>query len=55
MPTILGATRVTVNRQQNGQVDTSETLIDNILIKANMQHISGLVENKISDHYPVYT
>ena len=55
MPTILSATRVAVNRQQNGQVVTSETLIDNILIKANMKHTSGLIETQISDHYPVYT
>ena len=55
MPTILGTTRLAIKRQQNGQVVTSETLIDNILIKANMKHISGLIETEITDHFPIYT
>ena len=55
MPTILGATRVATKKRQNGQIVTSETLIDNILIKANMKHISGLIETHISDHFPIYT
>merc|ERR1712030_52244 len=55
MPTILGTTRLAIKRQQNGQVVTSETLIDNILIKANMKHISGLIETEITGHFPIYT
>ena len=55
MPTILGATRVAEIKHQNGQITTSRTLIDNILIKANMKHISGVIETDISDHFPIYT
>ena len=55
MPTILEATRVATRNNPNGQVVTSETLIDNVLIKANMKHISGLIKTRISDHFPIYT
>ena len=55
MPTILGATRVAEIKHQNGRITTSRTLIDNILIKANMKHISGVIETDLSDHFPIYT
>ena len=54
MPTILGATRVAEIKHQNGRITTSRTLIDNILIKANMKHISGVIETDLSDHFPIY-
>ena len=55
IPTILEATRIATKTQQDGQVVTTETLIDNVIIKANMKHHSGLIESMITDHYPIYT
>ena len=54
IPTILKATRIATKTLQNGQTITSETLIDNILIKANLSSISGLIDTNISDHFPIY-
>ena len=54
LPTIQAATRVATNTLRNGNKKTSKTLIDNILIKANIMHNSGLIESSISDHYPIF-
>ena len=54
IPTILSPTRVATKTLQNGQQVTTRTLIDNILIKPNITHSSGLIESYISDHYPIY-
>ena len=55
IPTILGATRLAIKKQQDGQLVTTETLIDNVILKANMNHYSGLIDTHISDHFPIYT
>ena len=54
LPTIHAATRVATKTLRNGDKKTSATLIDNILIKANIRHNSGLIESSISDHYPIF-
>ena len=54
LPTIQAATRVATTTLRNGNKKTSKTLIDNILIKANIRHNSGLIESSISDHYPIF-
>ena len=54
VPTILAPTRVATKTLQNGLQVTTETLIDNIIIKPNTNHHSGLIESTITDHYPVY-
>ena len=54
LPTIHAATRVATKTLNNGEKKTSATLIDNILIKANIKHNSGLIESSISDHYPIF-
>ena len=54
IPTIFAPTRVATKTLQNGQTITSETLIDNILIKANLSCTSGLIDTNISDHFPIY-
>ena len=53
-PTILAPTRVATKTLQNGQQVTTSTLIDNIIIKPNINHMSGLIESCISDHFPIY-
>ena len=53
MPTIFSPTRV-ASRILNGQVTTSETLIDNIFINHNIQCQSGIIETSITDHYSIY-
>ena len=53
MPTIFSPTRV-ASRIVNGQVTTSETLIDNIFINHNIQYQSGVIETSITDHYSIY-
>ena len=54
IPTIFAPTRIATKKLQNGQTITSETLIDNILIKANLSCTSGLIDTNISDHFPIY-
>ena len=54
VPTILAPTRIATKTLQDGQQVTTKTLIDNIIIKPNITHISGLIESCITDHYPVY-
>ena len=54
IPTIFAPTRVATKTLQNGQTITSETLIDNILIKANLSCTSGLIDTNISDHFPIH-
>ena len=54
VPTILAPTRVATKTLQNGSQITTETLIDNVLIKPNTNHYSGLIESTITDHYPIY-
>ena len=53
MPTIFSPTRV-ASRIVNGQLTTSETLIDNIFINHNIQCQSGIIETSITDHYSIY-
>ena len=53
--TIQAPTRVATKSLRDGDKEkTSKTLIDNILMKANIRHNSGLVESSISDHYPIF-
>ena len=52
-PTILEATRV-VSNIKNGQVQKSETLIDNIFISRKEDIDSGLIKTSVTDHYPVF-
>ena len=54
IPTILAPTRIATKTLQNGLQVTTKTLIDNIIIKPNTNHCSGLIESFISDHFPVY-
>ena len=54
LPTIHAATRIATKSLINGEKKTSATLIDNIIIKANLRHHSGLIESSISDHYPIF-
>ena len=54
VPTIVEPTTVATKTLQNGQQVTTKTLIDNILIKPNITHLSGLIESCITDHFPVY-
>ena len=52
-PTILEPTRVaTIHR--NGELITTESLIDNIFINTQLNFKSGLIESTISDHFPVF-
>ena len=54
VPTILAPTRIATKTLQSGQQVTTKTLIDNIIIKPNINNLSGLIESCITDHYPVY-
>ena len=54
IPTILAPTRVATKTLEDGRQVTTRTLIDNILIKPDTLHLSGLIESCISDHYPIY-
>ena len=54
VPTIVEPTRIATKTLENGQQVTTKTLIDNILIKPNITHLSGLIESCITDHFPVY-
>ena len=54
IPTIVEPTRIATKTLQSGQQVTTKTLIDNILIKPNIIHSSGLVESCITDHFPIY-
>ena len=53
IPTILDATRV-ASKIVNNQEIITETLIDNILIKYNMNYQSGIIKTSITDHYTIY-
>ena len=54
-PTILEATRVS-NIDRNGENILTETLIDNFFIntQASLFYKSGLIQSKITDHYPIF-
>ena len=54
MPIISEATRVCTKINNDGTTSTSKTLIDNILVKANTNYISGVIDTKISDHYSIF-
>ena len=54
IPTILAPTRIATKTLQSGQQVTTKTLIDNIIIKPNINNLSGLIESCITDHFPVY-
>ena len=55
VPVITKATRLASKVNDNGIVVTSATLIDNVFIKANTRHISGVIETIISDHFSIFT
>ena len=54
VPTILSPTGIATKTLHTGEQVTTKTLIDNIIIKPNTTHLSGLIESCITDHYPVY-
>ena len=51
LPIITEVTRVCTKLKNDGTITTSKTLIDNILIKANTNFMSGVINTRISDHY----
>ena len=53
-PTILTPTRV-ASVLRNGQLVTTETLIDNVYLNTQNNFKSGTLEVTISDHFPVFT
>ena len=55
IPVITNITRIATKINNNGIAETSETLIDNIFIKANTSHVSGVIETHISDHFSIFT
>ena len=55
VPVITKATRLASKVNDSGIVVTSATLIDNVFIKANTRHISGVIETNISDHFSIFT
>ena len=54
IPVITEVTRVCTKVKNDGTTTTSKTLIDNIFIKANTNHISGVIDTRISDHFSVF-
>ena len=54
IPSIIEPTRVSTATQTNGEIITTESLIDNIFISANIKNISGTIKNKITDHFPIF-
>lgn len=52
--TILEPTRIATKTLQNGQQVTTKTLIDNIIVKPNINHSTGIIDTCISDHHPIY-
>lgn len=55
VPVITDVTRLASKVNDNGIVVRSATLIDNIFIKANTRHTSGVIETNISDHFSIFT
>ena len=55
VPVITNVTRLASKVNDNGIIVKSATLIDNIIIKANTRHISGVIETNISDHFSIFT
>ena len=55
VPVITNVTRLASKVNDNGIIVKSATLIDNIIIKANTRHISGVIETNISDHFLIFT
>ena len=53
-PTILNPTRV-ASVLRNGQLVTTETLIDNVYLNTQKKFKSWTLEASISDHFPVFT
>ena len=54
IPTIVEPTRIATKTLQSGEQITTKTLIDNIIIKPNITHLSGLIDSCITDHFPIY-
>ena len=54
IPVITEVTRISTKEKDDGTTTTSKTLIDNIFIKANTNHISGVIDTRISDHFSVF-
>ena len=54
IPVITEVTRICTKVKNDGTTTTSKTLIDNIFIKANTNHISGVIDTRISDHFSVF-
>ena len=55
VPVITNITRIASKINNNGIAESSETLIDNIFVKANTSHVSGVIETHISDHFSIFT
>ena len=54
VPTITEPTRISTNTNANGESFTTESLIDNIFLNANINNISGIIKNSITDHFPIF-
>ena len=54
VPTITEPTRISTNTNANGESLTTESLIDNIFLNANIKNISGIIKNSITDHFPIF-
>ncbi|CAL4085424.1 unnamed protein product, partial [Meganyctiphanes norvegica] len=52
-PTILAPTRV-ASIMRDGQLVTTNSLIDNIYLNTQSKFQSGILEVSISDHYPIF-
>ena len=54
VPTITEPTRISTSRHANGELTVTKSLIDNIFINANINNISGIIKNNITDHFPIF-
>ena len=54
IPVITEVTRISTKEKDDRTTTTSKTLIDNIFIKANKNHISEVIDTTISDHFSVF-
>ena len=54
VPTIIEPTRVSTITNAHGESITTESLIDNIFLNANIINTSGIIKNSITDHYPIF-
>ena len=54
VPTITEPTRISTTTNALGESITTESLIDNIFLNANITSTSGIIKNSITDHYPIF-